>query len=331
MDSNKRFIVLLIIIIITIVCLAGYYFIGMNDNVSLNDIVPGISRITNKINNHTNRNATQNTASNNNANQNISNGTGQDGKAEFSTVRDYQIYFNINALINKYYTNVVANNQKEIIGLLDDTYVSINNISGNNISNFVKTGYQNITYYSKTMYVKSRNNISYYFVSGEEQLYDFIDEQLIEEENVLYLVIIDNKTDSYSITPLITPSLFEYAQNFTISSKKTVKSNAYNSYFSDRFSDETICSYYVNYYKTLLFLNSEKAYNMLEQSYKSSFNDYEDFVNHLTEIYERLTPKLHSYSVNGENGRRTYSVIGENETRVDMTETSILNFKIAIK
>ncbi len=317
MESNKTFVITLILIIIIIACLAGYYFIGMNDNVSFNNIIH-----INRTNNSTpvNQNTSNNTVSNNEV---IT-------PTEFSQVKDYSIYFTINSILNKYYEEITNNNYQQVIGYLDDYYVRNNKITSNTIHGFVKTGYQDISYYSKLMYVKSSGNIFYYFVEGEEQLYNFIEERLTEEEKIAYLVIVDKNNDTFSITPLKTLSFFEYAKNYIVSSNKQVKANAYNSYFKDSIDDEIICSYYINYFKTLLYLNSEKAYNMLESNYKASFEDYEDFVNNLQKIYDRLNPRLLNYSVKGENGKRVYSIINNNNIRIEMTESSILNFKISI-
>ena len=318
MESNKNFIITLILIIIIIVCLAGYYFFGMNEILSFNDIIHFNRVIDRKPDN---QNTTNNTISNNEVIAPI----------EFSQVKDYDIYFTINSIINKYYEEITNNNYKQVMGYLDDYYIRNNKITGNTIYNFVKTGYQDITYYSKLMYVKSSGKIFYYFVEGEEQLYNFIDERLTEEENVAYLVIVDKNNDTFSITPLKTPSFLEYAKNYVVSNNKAVKANAYNTYFINTTTDEAMCSYYINYFKTLLYLNTEKAYNMLDSSYKSTFKDYEDFVNNLQKVYDKLNPRLLNYSVKGENGRRVYSVINQNNVKIEMTESSILNFKINIK
>ncbi len=323
MESNGKFIFTLILIMIIIIALAGYYFIGMNDNVSLNSVWNTVNNVI--------RPGGNNTVNNNQVSNNQVGNNEIVAPITFSTVKDYQIYFNVNNLINKFYDNLIINNAKEVIGVLDEKYVSNNGINGTNISSFFKTNYHSMTYYSKMMYVKSNDQIAYYFVSGEEQLYDMVDERLYEVENVFYLVTIDKVNDAYSIMPIKTTSFFDYAKNYEPSGKKKVTSNAYNTYFSDNYNDERITNYYLNYFKTILFLNSEKAYNMLESDYKATFEDYEDFNKHLTEIYDKLNSKLMRFAVKGEDGKRVYSAVGENQSRYDMTETSIMNFKITIK
>ena len=321
MKSNKSFIITLILIIIIIVILGGYYLFVMDNGSAFNNVISNISgnnKTTKKVNNETER-----------INNNTNNTTNGDN-VQFSSVKDYQAFFSINSLINKFYENVTKNNPKDVIGMFDADYVNKNSINANNLSNFVDTNYQEITFYSKSMYVKSKKNVYYYFVNGEEQQYNFYDEILSEKEDSMFMVIVDKNNDTFSITPLTTPSLFEYAQNYTISDKKNVKSNAYNTFFNDTFSDQTICSYYLNYYSILLYLNSEKAYAMLADDTKKEFNDLEDFVKKLEDTYAKITPKLLSYSVTGENGHRTYIAIGENNYRFELTESSIMNFKIKI-
>ena len=315
MESNKNFIITLIFMIIIIICLLFIYFMDVDgNNISFNKLFTN-NRVINPKTNITSNNTNNKTTTK---------------QTELSRVNDYKAYFSVNSLINKYYSHITNGNYSNAIGLLDNYYVMNNKITNSNIKNFVKTGYQDITYYSKTMYVKKNGYLSYYFVDGEEQLYDFINEILTEEEHVMYMVIVDNKRNTFSITPLKTPSFMDYANNYNASSSKEITSNAYNTYFSDDITDDILCSYYINYFKTLLFLNTEKAYNMLDDNYKKRFKDYEDFVNNLETIYNNLNTKVSYYSIDGDNGKRKYSIISGNDIIVDITESSIFNYKISI-
>lgn len=320
MESNKKFGVTIALIILIIICLLFYYFVIMNDNTTINMPFSISNLISRPQNNNTINNTVNNTTSNESSNQ-----------ISFGVVNDYQIYFNINSIINKYYMEITNGNYKQVLGMLDDYYIKSNNITGSNITNFITTGYQNITFYSKSMYMKSNKKLAYYFVDGEEQLYSFTEQKLTEKEHVTYLVTVDKVNDTFGIMPIATKTLADYARNYTISSKKEITANAYNSYFIDSISDEIICSYYINYFKTMLYLNSEKAYNMLDSDYKNTFIDYEDFVNNLQSIYEKLNTKIMNYAIKGDNGKRIYSTISENSARIRMTENSILNFKISIE
>ena len=86
--------------------------------------------------------------------------------------------------------------------------------------------------------------------------------------------------------------------------------------------------YKKNYFKTILYLNTEKAYNMLTTESKNLYPTYESFVNELYTIYDSLSTNLMSYAAHGDPGKKTYSVISINQKRVSFYESGIMEFKV---
>ena len=325
MQINKKFIILLLIMFAIVAFLALYF---LSTSTPMLTISNNSSNNTDNNNGNNSNTSNSNTINNNgNGNQNIS----TDNSQTLSLVNDYQEFFNINSLINTYYSDITSKKYTEVLKLLDPSYIINNGITEKSITNYIDNRYSEVIYFSKTIYVKAQNGIKYYFINGEEQLYSFGEETLEERENIKYLVIVDtNNGDTYSITPLNTNLLFDYAQNYKMLSSKKIEFNNYNKHKKEKYSDQTISVYYLNYFRDILYLNTQKAYNMLSTEYRNTFTDYEDFANHIEEVYSLLNSNIYGYSIDGNDGKRSYSIITMKESYVDFTETSIMNFKVSI-
>ena len=320
MKSNKTFILVLIIIILIIISLLIYYFSDDSSNFSISNT---ISNIVSKPNENTNTNSSNNKSNNNTIIY--------EDHPNLENVIDYNNYFTINNIINDYYKKIINNDTESLLDIIDKSYIISNKLNKTNINSLYQNNYQDITYYSKEMYFKSKNNIMYYFVSGETESYNFTEDTLEENTNINYLVIIDSNNNSYSITPLDVEVVFNYGSIYNMLDNKEIESNANNKYANVSYSDEDISILYIAYYKNILFINSEKAYDMLTNSYKLKYNDYEDFFNNIPNIYESLTTKFLGSSASGDNGKRTYNIITTNEIKITIYENSIMNFNIEIK
>ncbi|MBE6148443.1 MAG: hypothetical protein E7167_02995 [Firmicutes bacterium] len=332
MKSDKFFIVIMGIIVAIIVALAFYYFsdsssssLQVNGNKNNNTLLNNNTTSGNKPNNG-NGGSNNNTTSNN-----TTPGSGvTNNRVSLSNVKDYNSFFTINNILNDYYSKMVEDNKNAILNILDKAYIKTHNITKNNVKNFMQQNYESITYVSKYMYVKGANNKLYYFVNGEEQLYDFAAEILTEKEGINYLVIVDQANDTYSVTPLVSSNeLFDLAQDYKMNSTK-IESNDNNTYKLSLVDDEDVTIYYLNYFKTILYLNTEKAYNMLTSQSKALYTSYEEFVNGLYELYEKLSTNLLSYSARGEEGKKILSAMGINQTRTDFYENGIMEYTVDI-
>ena len=81
----------------------------------------------------------------------------------------------------------------------------------------------------------------------------------------------------------------------------------------------------------MLYLNTEKAYDMLSDETKQRYPELEDFSDDLENVYNNITSRVQSYGVNGEDGKRTYSIIMYNDKEIIFTENSIMNFKVTLE
>ncbi len=299
MKKNQNFIIAFVIITIIIILLC---FILFNKKDSMGGGIGG-------ANNHSKPSNTTNSV-----------------VTPLTVLKNYNTFFAINNVINNYYTNLENKDSGALIGIIDNVYQITNSLNISNIYNHLKPDVDEVTYYSKKIYVKSLNEYSYYFVNGEAQNYDFGEEILTEENNVNYLVIVNTKDQVYSITPLGKVNISSYANEYKINERKIINKNGYNVYEENELSDENVAVFYLSYYQTLLYLNTEKAYNMLES--KTNYPTLEVFTRNLESLYKYINTNLLSYGAKGQDGNKSYSVIMDNQNRMTLKEQSIMNFTV---
>ena len=327
MKNDKLYIFILIVIAIVLGALIFVYF-----NISREE---GFGLGSANNNSVSSSNNTHSNSSSSNTNVNISDITSlpvkSNEKLSLEAVTDYTEFFNVNNILNTFYTLVANKNSKSILNVFDPDYIAKNDITIDNLTQYVNSKYDEITFYAKTMYRKGSNAVRYYFVNGELQNYDFAEEMLHEVENISILVIIDFNNDCFSVLPIANDGdLFTFAQNYMVSPSKRLKRNENNDYNEQTYNDEIISINYIRYFQNMLYLNTPKAYDMLSDDSKAKYPTLEDFSDNLDSIYNNITSRIKSYGTKGENGRRTYSVIMYNDIEIIFEEKTIMNFKVTL-
>lgn len=328
MKNDKTFVIILSIIVVILGVLLVYYFssvmgggtfgFGANGN-SIFRKEPSSNKVT-----------TNNTVSPGNNNNTI-HAVNPNEKIALGPVTDYNEFFNVNNIINKYYNYAVNNNYDAILEIFDEDYKIENKIVKSNISKFVNVTSDEVTYFAKKMYRKGQKGVRYYFVNGEMQKYDFANEILNEIDDILFMVTIDYNMNTYSIRPLASSEEpLKVAQEYHMTNNKKIKKINMNAYEEQSYNDEIIGTYYISYFKNMLYLNSQKAYEMLSSSSKSRFPELKNFSDGLSDIYESITPNIFSYGSSGQDGKRRYSIIMNNQKEIIFQENSIMNFTVTI-
>ena len=80
----------------------------------------------------------------------------------------------------------------------------------------------------------------------------------------------------------------------------------------------------------MLYLNTPKAYEMLSNESISRYPTLEDFSNDLDNVYNSITARIKSYGTKGDDGKKKYSIIMNNEKEIIFDEESIMNFKVTL-
>lgn len=246
-------------------------------------------------------------------------------------LNNYQSFFNVNKMINDYYDMLVQKEYNVVLDMLDKEYVSKNGKNINNINDPTIDDYQDVTFYSKKMYANSGNSVVNYFVTGELQRYNFGEEVLEELLNVNFMIVVDSNTGAFSVTPLLNGiDMQTYIRSYSITNKKNIIANDNNIIDVLKYRDEEIGKYYLDYYKSIVYLNPEKAFEMLGTTSKQKISSNELFLSNSENIYEILNTTLFSYAVTGENGKRKYSLVTSNMDKIVIKENLIMDFTIEL-
>lgn len=258
----------------------------------------------------------------------------------FTKLDDYDVFFSLNSLISDYYSGYTIENYDKVMNILDNEYRIRNNIKKENVKNLLNGKIGELTFNSKIIYARENKQMVYYFMQGDiievanilptDPEHMGSESRISEEENICFLIIRDKVSNTFSITPLpITTDLYTYAQNYKIKNK-TISSNKDNNFRITKQSDEMITRRYISYFLNIMYINTEKAFNMLETSYKNSFGTLQNFTYNLDNINGKISSNFLGFNVSGEKGSRIYNVQMRNDARMVITEEGIMNLKIKI-
>lgn len=119
---------------------------------------------------------------------------------KYKLVDDYSRFFTINSCAYKYITYLSSNKTDDLISVLDEEYVSKNNIDTNNVYNYVNKLSGNYSFKSKKIfYQDSDDKIIKYFVYGY-----LIEETIngIGTKQDYYLIVnLDTENQLFSVSP----------------------------------------------------------------------------------------------------------------------------------
>jgi len=220
-------------------------------------------------------------------------------ETELSDIANYNEYFGITRLINDY--------------LNEDS----------------KSSEENTYYITDLKTIKLKKN-TYYFICGDKEIYDYKTTKVSLLENDCYFInayLVDQKYHIEKIN-----SINEYYQNNKFYDNVSVSDNRYlYSYNNLSIGDDYILAYYINYFKDLLFVNYNKAYNMLDSSYKNKFNGIDDFNNQREKIYNSLSLTITDYSIKGDDGNRTLKAVINEGPIITFKEKGFLNYTVSIE
>ena len=133
-------------------------------------------------------------------------------ESKYYLLNDYSRFFTINSCVNKYITSLQNNKYDNVLKLLDKEYIESNNISSDNVSNYVDNLNGNYNYITKKIYYTELNkNVINYYVKGY-LVSDELDNISNDKIDKYYIVKFDLTNNLFSITP-IESSKYKEASN----------------------------------------------------------------------------------------------------------------------
>lgn len=246
----------------------------------------------------------------------------------YQKIEEDSDYFLIQNLLNNYYIMVGSKNTEDIYNVLNNKYIIDNNITIDNILDVIKNDYRNVSYGINSMKLIINNNLYYYFVNGYIQDSDYEEgDYYLYDNNVNCMVILNKKNKTYSIYPLY--ELNDYS-NF-INNYDFLEDSVMNTkYDSFNLTGTKRLTYYLARFTNMLYMDSEKAYGMLEEEFKKEkYSTYEDFINDRDNIYNRIKTQLHSFLIEEETDDYVlYKVIDKDYNIIYIYEYEVMNYTL---
>lgn len=259
-------------------------------------------------------------------NSNVPNNNENNLVTEISLLDDYDEFFTVSNIINDFYDSLISKEVENILNLLDEDYKKDMGIQANNVLNILNNNYHTVTYTPMEIYYNKDSIITYYFVNGYTEDVNLDDDTSKYNSSVNFMIIVNKQTKRYAITPLKNNLDIEsYAKSYELEEKQL----NYNYYEEASTSTNSVLITYLNVFRDLLFLDNERAYQMLDDNVKKKYNSYQDFALQNEELYDYIPSNIFGYSVIEDNGQNIYKVVDENQREVTIYEIGIMNYRIS--
>lgn len=256
-------------------------------------------------------------------------------------------YYGIESIVNKYFVFLNEENQnlgdkitreQYICSILNDDYIQKNNITDENVLEYVRPFGKDKKAYINEMYVRETSD---YFVEyvhvilyDREQLdyknkYNF--DYNFNKLDVFYRIDIDSMNSTYDIQPITKQEFEERAIAEDV--KITIQKNGYNSIsFATNPTDSIMCMKYMDNYKDKIRYDIETAYNLLDKDYREKrFGTIENYKSYVLENKDWLdVVAVDKYQLNYKDGYKEYVCIDRNGNYYIFKETAIMQYTLKL-
>ncbi len=240
-------------------------------------------------------------------------------------LNDSDKFFEIQKILNDYYTHIANKNTAELLKILDSKWLGENNINSGNLFKFINSNYEIVSYTPKTIYYNPKSSVTYYFVNGYLYDTDLLNSKHDYYEDIKYLLIVD-ASNHYVIRPISSNQDIEtYAKNYNLEDYQIDNNYIFS---ANKISDENKLSIYLNEFFSLLITKPEKAYLLLDEQTQNRYDGVDDFKNQIVDIYTKYTSKIFGFTSKKEDSEIIYYIKDDNQNDIEIYETSVMNFKI---
>ena len=121
-------------------------------------------------------------------------------ETKYLLLDDYSRFYTVESIVYKYINLITSNNVSDLINVLDEDYVSNNNITSETVFNYVDKLEGIYSFKAKKIYYENKSKyIIKYYVYGTLNKEGM--DEIIEKSDYYLVVNIDTKNNLFSITP----------------------------------------------------------------------------------------------------------------------------------
>lgn len=255
-------------------------------------------------------------------------------------------FFTVNNCINVYLNNINKNNaayygmnenneyakivsdeeiHQKIYNLLSKNYIEKNNITIENVANFVDNLEEQLIFTPLKMNVLNKQNIDIFSVYGIA--YNLKNESTGEK---YFVITLDKNNNAFSVEP-INQEITDIEQiNLTNEDNITIEANENNVFQYQTANYEYVIKQYISTFKRLATSNSDILYNMINEEYRNNkFNTIDLFKKYLENNKQEIqTANLQKYQVKDYDGYRQYVGIDQYNNYYIFNEKTIMDISI---
>ena len=244
-----------------------------------------------------------------------------------TTVNDYSTYFMVVNNINSFYEYVSNNDTDAIISLLDNNYITENNITRGNINTHILnygTDIGVIPEYITTF--KIENNVVY-FVHGSLKQSIYLESTRVVNNDFNMLMFIDINNLTFSLYPTTEE---KYKEILATVPSININKNDYNTYQGiSNISDKSMCVVYLTDFLNKISTNIDESYELISSDTKRQLGTITEYKTYINQHLESYTTVVDKCAIAGDNtAGKTFRVYDANGNYFEFIENSIMNYHV---
>lgn len=242
----------------------------------------------------------------------------------FKEITSDNEYFTLQGIINNYYDILESNNAKDMIDVLDEKYMSVKGINSSNVLSSITIPNGDASFVLKNAYC-SNSNINQYCALNGYMISVTMEDSISYVDSLSFFATINKNSHTFKIYPLDT---WENWSSFVNKYDYNQPSSLKSSYEDSNITLENKIKIYINEYMNLLYLNPEKAYEMLGEKSKKVYNTFDKFKLDIEYIYNNLSPTVFSYKNKTNNSKNYYYIMDNSQNPIEIIEDSPMNYTL---
>ena len=272
----------------------------------------------------------------------------------FKEIDDYETYYKVKAILNKYivYVRQINGDEQIEIGKLQMTEEQVRETmqkQGIDAINKMldKQYFQEITIDEENIMLKFNkykiNNENYnlninnvYEIDLNESITIILVEAELNKQDLNMIVKLDNKNNTFSLYLEDFIEKYNYSKDMNKNqiniNTYEIEANSFNSKIKVNTSETNIVSQYFVEYKAKMINDAETAYNLLNEDYREKkYGSYEKFENFIKNNKEKiLHSSIEKYQVTENNGIKNYICVDKDGKYYIFVEKDITYYEVIL-
>lgn len=244
----------------------------------------------------------------------------------YVNILKYEISDNYEIEENPYQIESENDRNKILYLMLDENYINKNNITIENMSNYLGTEDRILDYIPTEMKVKYNNKTQTYILKV------YIKDETDSLKEKMYIIRVDNSNSAFSIEPV--NEQYEEINEVKVENEVSIiESNDYNKYNIESISIERIVKMYMDKYIEIAINYPELTYNnYLDDNYKKErFGSLEKFKKYIEDNKNELqNVRATKYLIENEDGITKYVCLDQYQNTYEFDEKSTMMFTVKL-